>query len=239
MNKVLAIKLTTLAATLLSTLAGGHALADDSYPKNPILRPITLNDGDLEVLGALGYGKKVRGDNSTFIVPSVRYGITDNLTVGLGEITYRFFADDDLQLAVSAGGRGSFDSREFGDSIGYGASIGGKKVMNDNLAFTFGVNYTYWNEDVVKDRSELDYSLGVMFNIATDWTLGAHYTLRDLRDFNQSTANELGLNLNYAFSENVDLGLFVGHSDFDERENGKVLHNSFENSSGIFAKWRW
>ncbi|MFT4925481.1 MAG: opacity protein-like surface antigen [Phenylobacterium sp.] len=236
MNKVLA---TTLAATLVSAFTSTAALADDSYPKNPILRPITLADGDFELVGAIGHVSKIDGEDKGYIVPAIRYGITDNLTVGLNGVSYRFLAKDDLQLAANVGLRGHFDSKAFGDSTGYGFSVGGKKVLSDNLALTFGVGYVHWDEDVLKDRSEIDYSVGLMFNVAEDWTIGASYKLRDLEDFSQSTANVIGLNVNYAVSNRLDVGLFTAGSNFDDRVGGKVVHNSFDTTTGAFVAWRW
>ena len=229
----------TLAATIASVLVSGAALADTSYPKNHILRPITLNDGDFVALGAIGHRSKVNGDDGGFIMPALSYGITDNLTLGTGGLTYRLLAEDGLELAVNGGGRGAFDSNEFGDTTGYGASLSGKKVINENFALTFGLGYVFWNEEILENRSEIDYSVGVMFNVAQDWTLSGNYTLRDLKDFDQSSADVFGLNLSYAISDTIDVGVFTSHSDFEERENNTVVHNSFETASGLFAAWRF
>lgn len=227
------------ALAVAFVLVSGSALSNDAFPKNKILRPITMNDGDFEVSVAAGHSTKVNGEDKTYIIPSLRYGITDNLSIGDGGLSYRFYAENDLQLGMNVGFRGSFDSSTFGDSVGVGASLFGKQIINDNLAFTFGLGYVHWDEEKLDNRSEVDYNLGVMFNVAPDWTLRGGYTYRDLEDFSQSHANVYNLSLSYALNDAIDVGIYGADSDFKEVINGHYLHNSFEETAGVFMNWRW
>lgn len=239
MNKVLSAKVASMCLVTIMASLSSTAMADSHYPKNPILRPITLNASDFSAFGAIGYKKKVDGDESAFILPALSYGVTDNFTIGLGGLTYRFWENNGLELALSASGRGSFESKVIGDSKGYFAAVSGKKVIHDNLAFTFALGYVHWDEEKLENRREIDYSVGLMFNIAPKWTVSINYTLRDLHDFDQSSANEFSSDISYALRDDIDVGLFAHYADFDERVNNTVVHNSLETASGLFAKWRF
>ena len=131
-----------LLISIALLLASSTAFAENEYPENPVLRPLTLTDGTISVSGALAWGEEKdqrRGELNL----NAAYGFTDNLTVGLGGLNYRFLARDNnekgLELAVGLGVRGYQDSTNNGDSVGYGADLNGKYVFDKNLAMTFSI----------------------------------------------------------------------------------------------------
>lgn len=82
------------AAALLTAVAAAAALAQESVLDRPIekegwpaeitRRPLTLADGMLEVTVPLGIGlSKDRAGKPIFFTPSVYYGVTDTLTLGI------------------------------------------------------------------------------------------------------------------------------------------------------------
>ena len=103
----------------------------------------------------------------------------------------------------------------------------------------FSVGYVKWDEEKLKNKDEYRYSVGLQTNLAKNWSATASYTYRDLKDFNQNDANEVGVGINYMFSKNTDIGLFASYSDFDAEENGYELGNSFDHAVGIYANYRF
>jgi len=223
-------------------LASSVVFAETSYPENPILRPLTLTDGTIAVSGALILGEE-KGDSRNELNLNAAYGFTDNLTLGLGGLNYRFLARENnktgLELAVGLGIKGYQDSALNGDAVGYGVDLNGKYVFNNDFAMTFSVGHINWDEEILKNKSEYRYSVGLQANIAKDWTARAGYTYRDLNDFTQKDAHGVNLGLNYVYSKNTDIGLFAGYSNFDAQENGYKLDNSFERVAGIYASYRF
>ena len=231
-----------LLISIALLLASSTAFAENEYPENPVLRPLTLTDGTISVSGALAWGEEKdqrRGELNL----NAAYGFTDNLTVGLGGLNYRFLARDNnekgLELAVGLGVRGYQDSTNNGDSVGYGADLNGKYVFDKNLAMTFSVGYIKWDEEKLENKDEFRYSVGLQTNIAKDWTASASYTYRDLIDFEQNHAHEVGVGLNYAYSKSTDIGVFAGYSRFDAQENGYKVDNSFDRVAGVYASYRF
>lgn len=223
-------------------LASSTVFAQTEYPENPVLRPLTLTDGTIEVSGALAWGEendKSRGDLNL----NAAYGLTDNLTLGLGGINYRVLARPDnktgLELAVGLGIRDYQDSKLSGDSVGYGADLNGKYVFNENIAMVFSLGYIKWDEEKLKNKDEYRYSVGVQANVAKDWTANASYTFRDLKDFKQNDAHEVNVGLNYAYSKSTDIGVFAGYSSFDAQKNGYELDDNFERVVGIYTTYRF
>lgn len=228
-------------------LASSSVFADNgtsktTYPENPILRPLTLTDGTVEIGGALMWveeNDKSRGELNL----NAAYGLTDNLTIGFGGIKYRVLERQSnktgLELAVGFGVRGFQDSINNGDAIGYGADLNGKYVFDKNIAMTFSVGYINWDEEKLANKSEYRYSVGVQTNVARDWTTFANYTYRDLKDFTQDDAHNVNVGVNYAFSKDIDIGLFTGYSDFDAQENGYKLKNSFDHAAGLYVTYRF
>lgn len=223
-------------------IASSTAFAETEYPGNPVLRPLTLTDGTVSVGGALAWEEE-KHDNRAALNLNIGYGLTDNLTLGLGGINYRVLARPDnemgLELAVGLGFRGFQESQVNGDSVAYGADINGKYVFNKDLAMIFSVGYVKWDEEKLKNKDEYRYSIGLQTNIAKDWTATARYTYRDLKDFNQNSANEVNVGVNYALSKNTDIGIFAGYSDFDAQKNGYQLHNSYDRVAGFYAAYRF
>lgn len=223
-------------------LASSTAFAQTEYPENPVLRPLTLTDGTIAVSGALAWGEendKSRGDFNL----DAAYGLTDNLTLGLGGLNYRVLARPDnktgLELAVGLGIRGYQDSKVNGYSLGYGADLTGKYVFDENIAMLFSLGYVKWDEEKLKNKDEYRYSVGVQANVAKDWTASASYTFRDLKDFKQNDAHEVNVGLNYAYSKSTDIGIFAGYSSFDALENGYKRDDSFERVAGIYTTYRF
>jgi len=223
-------------------LVSSAAFAEAEYPQNPVLRPLTLTDGIISVGGSLAWAEE-NDDSRGELNLNAAYGLTDNLTLGFGGINYRVLARPDnktgLELAVGLGLRGYQDSKLNGYSVGYGADLNGKYVFNEDIAMIFALGYVKWDEEMLKDKSEFRYSVGVQANVAKDLTATANYTYRDLKDFSQNDANEVNLGLNYAYSKSTDIGIFTGYSSFDAQENGYQLDDNFERVAGIYTAYRF
>lgn len=223
-------------------LSSSSVFAETEYPQNPVLRPLTLTDGTIAVGGALAWGEE-KNDRRGEVNLHAAYGITDDLTVGLGGLDYRFLARSGnktgLELAVGLGVRGYQDSLTNGDLVGYGVDLNGKYVFNKDIAMLFSAGYVKWDEEQLKNKDEYRYSVGVQANVAKNWTATARYTYRDLKDFNQNDAHKVNVGLNYAYSKNTDIGVFVGYSNFDAQENGYKLEHNFDRAVGLYATYRF
>ncbi|MCW8834627.1 MAG: porin family protein [Colwellia sp.] len=223
-------------------LASSTAFAATEYPENPVLRPLTLTDGTILINGALALGEE-NNDSRGEIYLNAEYGLTDNLTLGLGGLKYRVLArpanKTGLELAVDVGFRGYHDSIANGDTFGYGADLTSKYVFNKNIAMTFSLGYVKWDEEKLKNKDEFRYSVGLQANVAKGWTVSTNYTYRDLKDFIQEDAHEVNVGLNYVFNKNTDIGVFAGYSSFDALENNYKLDDSFDRVAGVYAEYRF
>jgi hypothetical protein len=223
-------------------LASSTVFAETEYSENPVLRPLTLTDGTVYVGGALAWGEEKEGNRGELNL-NIGYGLTDNLTLGLGGLNYRVLARPDnetgLELAVGLGFRGFQESIINDDSVAYGADLNGKYVFNKDIAMIFSLGYVKWDEEKLQNKGEYRYSVGLQANIAKDWTATTRYTYRDLKDFNQKDAHEVSVGANYAYSKSTDLGVFVGYSSFDAQENGYKLDNSYDRVAGVYAAYRF
>ncbi|MDU0354179.1 outer membrane beta-barrel protein [Paraglaciecola aquimarina] len=223
-------------------LASSSAFAEREYPQNPVLRPLTLTDGTISVSGAIAIGEE-KDESRRELNISAAYGLTDNLTIGLGGINYRVLArpgnDVGLELAIGVGVRGFQESTLHGDSVGYGVDLNGKYVLNQDIAMLFSLGYVKWDEEKLQNKDEYRYSLGMQANVVKDWTANVTYTYRDLKDFVQQDAHQVSVGLNYAYTNNIDMGVFAGYSNFDAQENGYKLDNSLERLAGIYTTYRF
>jgi opacity protein-like surface antigen len=223
-------------------LASSTTFAETKYPENPILRPLTLADGTIAVSGALVLGEE-KDEHHSELNLNVGYGLTDNLTVSLSGVNYRFLARDDnetgLELAIGLGVRGRQESSINGDSIAYGTDLNGKYVFDENIAMTFSVGYIKWDEEKHKNKDEYRYAIGMQANVSKDWTAFANYTYRDLKDFNQNNAHEVSIGANYSYSKSADIGVFTGYSSFDAQENGYQRDNNFDRVAGVYMTYRF
>lgn len=228
--------------TLSLLIASSSALAESTMPENPVMRPITLTDGTAVVAGGVVYGNEADDSRGEAFV-NLAYGITDDFTVGFGGLSYKFLSrnldETGLDMAVSIGSRGFHESTVNGDSKAYGLDVHGKYVIDSDLAVTFGFGGVIWDEDILENKSEYRYSVGVMRNLNEDFTLRANYTFRDLKDFTQDNAHVVNAGINYTYSKNLDLGVFATYSDFDAKENGYKLDDSFDEAVGIYAAYRF
>lgn len=228
--------------TSLLLLTSSISYAETEYPKNQVLRPLTLTDGTISIGGAISIVEE-HDDTRGALGLHAAYGLTDNLMISLSGLDYRVLARDNnetgLELAVGAGIRGYQDSDVNGNAIGYGADLNGKYVFNSDLAMTFSVGYVKWDEENLGNKDEYHYSVGLQANLAKNWTTNVSYTYRDLKHFAQDDAHVVNAGVNYSYSKNTDLGLFVGYSDFDALENGYDLDNNFERSAGVYATYRF
>ena len=229
-----------LLATCLLTLALTSNAHSREYPQNPVLRPLTLSAGTVELTGIYVYGKQHDKDVDVAFGGDLSYGLTDSLELGLDGITYSIFKNQHagFELAAKAGITGYFDD-DLGDSLGLGSSLMAKQIINDNLAFTFSAGYTHWSIGNIDNKSEFDYTIGTLFNIAPDVTLAANYTFRDLKDFKQSTANEASIILNYAYSPSIDLGIGYQYSNFNEQYSNQALQETPEKTLGVYVNYRF
>jgi opacity protein-like surface antigen len=234
------MKKSLISITLL--LVSSSIYAETQYPKNPVLRPLTLTDGTIALSGALAWGEE-KSDSRGELNLNAAYGLTDNLTLGLGGLNYRFLARNNnstgLELAVGLGVRGYQDSVTNGDSIAYGADLNGKYVFDKNIAMIFSLGYVKWDEEQLKNKDEYRYSVGLQTNIAKGWTATTRYTYRDLKDFTQNNAHEVSVGVNYTYSKNIDVGIFAGYSNFDAQENGYKLDDSFDRVAGVYLAYRF
>jgi len=228
-----------VAASLLTLALSTNAFSRE-YPQNPVLRPLTLSAGTVELTGGYAYGKQHDKDVDVAFGGNVSYGLTDSLQLGLDGITYSVIKDHStgFELAAKAGITGYYDD-DLGDSLGLGSSLQAKQIINDNLAFTFSAGYTHWSIGNMDNKSEFDYSAGVLFNIAPKWTLAVDYTFRDLKDFKQSTANKASITLNYAYSANLDLGISYIYSNFNEQYNNQALQETPEKMLLAYVSYRF
>ena len=233
------MKNTLLSGAILAAFSSLSVAAD--YPSNPIERPLTLNDGTIEVIGAISHLEQHDGDNETDGGLNLRYGLTDDWQIGFDGVTYSALKGNGLELAVNVGFRGHFDNKGAGvdESVGYGASVFGKQIINRNFALTFGVNYTYWDEDHIENKKEFDYTIGAMMNVTKDVTVFGNYTFRDLKDFEQSSANAANIGVNYNYSKDIDLGLAFSYSDFEEEIGGRAFHETAENAATAYIAYRF
>jgi len=139
-------------------LGSSTVFAETEYPENRVLRPLTLTDGTISVGGAIAWVAEEEDDKRGEINLNIGYGLTDNLTLGLGGINYRVFARPDneigLELAVGLGFRGFQESRINGDSVAYGTDLNGKYVFNKDIAMIFSVGYVKWDEEKLKNKDE-------------------------------------------------------------------------------------
>jgi hypothetical protein len=229
-----------LLTTSLLMLALSHNAYSREYPQNPVLRPLTLSSSTIEVTGAYAYGKQHDKDTDVAFSGNINYGLTDSLQLGLDGITYSILKDhhSGFELAAKAGITGYFDD-DLGDSLGLGSSIIAKQIINDNLAFTFSAGYTHWSINNLDNKSEFDYTVGALFNIAPDVTLATSYTFRDLKDFKESTANKATVALNYAYSSNIDLGIGYQYSNFNEQYNNQALQETPEKMFAAYVSYRF
>lgn len=234
------MKKSIISAALLLTSAS--AFAETEYPQNPVLRPLTLTDGTVFVGAALARAEE-KDVKRTVLGLHVGYGLTDNVTLGLDGIKYRFLARDNnstgLELTVGAGLRGFQESSKYGDSVAYGADLNGKYVFNKNFATIFSAGYVEWDEDKRKNKGEFRYSIGLQANIVKDWTASASYTYRDLIDFEQDEAYKVNVGINYAYSKSTDIGLFAGYSNFDAQKESYKFDNNFDRVAGVYAAYRF
>jgi opacity protein-like surface antigen len=221
-------------------LASSTVFAATEYPENPVLRPLTLTEGTVSIIGGLLWVEE-KNDNRGEVYLNTSYGFTDNLMLGLDGIKYRVLARPNnktgLELAVGLGIRGRQESKLNGDSVGYGTDINGKYVFSKDIAMIFSLGYVKWDEDKLKNKDEYRYSVGVQANLAKDWSTTAGYTYRYLKDFSQNDVHEVNVSLNYAYSDTTSIGAFAGYSSFDAQQNGYKLDNSFDRVAGIYAAY--
>ncbi|MEW6983947.1 porin [Colwelliaceae bacterium 6471] len=234
------MKTAILGCAVLATLLAGIAQGKE-YPQNPVLRPLTLTDGTIQIAGAYSYGKAHDDDTKAGFGANISYGITDDFQIGLEGLTYSFLKNraSGLELAVNAGIRGHYDNTNIGDSLGLGVSVFGKQVLNNDFALTFGAGYTHWDEEHIDNKYQFNYSLGALVNIADNVTLSANYTFTDLKDFKQDSSNTVRVGVNYAYSKSIDMGIAFKYSDFEETYNNFAFHEQAEKSASMYAAWRF
>ena len=230
--------ITAISLLLIST----NLLAETEYPKNPILRPLTLTDGTIAITGAVALQEE-KNENRGRIFANLAYGLTDNLTLGYGGLNYRILARPDnqtgLELAVGLGLRGHQEQLNNKESIAYGTDITGKYVFAPDLAMTFALGFVKWDEQHRDNREEFRYSVGVQKRLASDWSINGNYTYRDLKDFEQNNAHQAQVALNYTYNKNTDIGLFAGYSNFDAQENGYKSDHNFDRAVGLYVSYRF
>ncbi|RJE77707.1 hypothetical protein BGP78_07970 [Pseudoalteromonas sp. MSK9-3] len=223
----------------------GASQANELSDRNLVTRSLTVQDSELQVVGALGYGKN--GDEDGIEVGlDAQYGLSDDWTIGLGHTRYRFLErgnnDLGLELTVGAGLKGMYEKSGRGnvDVLGYGADVTGKYVYSQDTALLFGAQYVFWNvQHTDKNADEYRFNLGVQHQVLEDVVISADYTLRSLNDMTQSTAHEASVSMNYALSKNLDTGVFVNYSSFDPVKNGFTADSANKQGIGGYISYRF
>ncbi|KAF7774553.1 hypothetical protein PCIT_a1017 [Pseudoalteromonas citrea] len=230
---------------LVALFCVGASQANELSDRNLVTRSLTVQDSELQFIGALGYGKN--GDEDGIDIGlDARYGLSDDWTLGLGHTRYRFLergnSDLGLELTVGAGLKGMYEKLGRGnvDVLGYGADIMGKYVYSQDTALVFGAQYVFWNvQHTDKNADEYRFNLGVQHQVFEDVVISADYTLRSLNDMTQSTAHEASVSMNYAISKNLDTGVFVNYSSFDPVKNGFTADSANKQGIGGYISYRF
>lgn len=234
-----------IAALIASAFTTGMATANELSERSLVKRAYTLKNGEIQVGAALGYGE-TDDENHWQFNAGARYGLTDDLTIGLGDIRYRALSraenGNGLELTIGGGLKGYMERLNLdGDDevLGYGLDIAGKYVMSDRVALTFGTEYVFWNDIGSDNRKEFRYSVGGLYEPIRNVTLMASYTYRDLEDFTQSSAYDISAGVNYSLNKRTDIGLAFGYSDFDAVENGFKPEYAHKRSVGAYVSYRF
>lgn len=230
-----------LAFVALTSLTSFTAVAD-SYSKNPVLRPLTLDARMAQLTGVFTAGEARDKSDSTFDL-NFAYGLTEDVTLGFGGVRYRFQAREynhtGLEMAVSLGKRAHYDSIYNGEVDAYGVDLMGKYVVSDEFAWTFGFGSSIWVEDILANKNEYNASVGIIKRLSDEWTFAGNYTYRGLDGFVQDDADQVNASLTYNYSKNIDIGLFAHYTSFDAVKNGYRSKHKFEESVGVYASWRF
>lgn len=229
----------------LSTLliCAPAALAQDLSAANPVVRTLTLQQGELAVGGGVYYGETANGDKEWKPSAALAYGLTDNLTIGPVGARYAVVRRPDnqhgLEITLEGGLMGWYETEEGDDSIGVGAGLTGKYVFNDDLAIVFNGAYVYWDEDNRPSRQECRLLLGALWRIQEDVTLFANAEYRELEDFGQDHAYGLSAGATWNLSSQMDLVVSAGYSDFSPLENGYKADSELEKQAGVSLVYRF
>lgn len=230
-----------LAVTALGLLSATTA-ADEINPSNPVVRPITLADGEVALGGA--FAVELENGNDLSLGLNAAYGLTEDLTVGLDGLRYRLLerANDGvgLELVLAGGLRGYRESAgDFDDAFAWGVDFAGKYVLSEQTAVTFAASYLVWNEDNRDNRNEYQFSVGAMQQIANKVTLKGGYTYSILNDFVADDSHSVSIGVDYAYSEHTNVGLFSSYTNFDATENGYSEDGVYESALGAYVTYRF
>ena len=234
MNKSMLI---ALAVATVSTGVSANQLSKQSL----VERSMTLKSGEVQLGAAAFYGETDDKDDKGFAI-NAAYGVTDDLSIGFGGLRYRFMSrpndNGGLELTVGAGLKGHLEQGDE-DILGYGADVSGKYVLSPELAFTFGAEYVFWNFVGSDNGKEYRLSVGTMYQPIDDVTFSVGYTYRDLHDFSQDNAYTVHTGVNYAWSENLDVGMAFTYNDFDPVKNGFDIKTAHKRNLGLYASYRF
>jgi len=231
--------ITTIALLSISS----SVFSASTSPQNLVVRPLVLADSELALSGAVLYGEQTDDEKEWRILPGIAYGLTDDLTLGFGDVRYRLMSRSanrtGLELTAGLGYEGRLEVENADDSDAIAVDITGKYVLSSDTALLFSTKYVHWDEDKRKNRSEVRYGIGIVQNLYKNVTTFANYTFSDLKDFSKNSANSGAVGVNYAYSKTTDVGMFVNYSDFDAVENGYKADEVFEKSAGIYLTTRF
>lgn len=232
----------TLIAAVLNTPL---AVANENSERSLVKRAFTLKDNEFQIGAAIGYGETGKEDDWGFDA-GASYGVTDDFTIGLGDLRYRVLArpDDSTGLEVTLGGglKGYMERIDVeGDDevFGYGVDVTGKYVFSEQVAVTFGSEYVFWNDIGADNRKEMRYSVGVLYEPVRYLTLMADYTFRDLDDFTQNNAYIASAGVNYTLNKRTDVGIAFSYSDFDAPQNGFNAEYVHKRNLAAYAIYRF
>ena len=209
----------------------------------PKLTPLMLEQGEVQIGAMTLYGEEVDGSNSWTALPLVNYGITDDVTIGLTGVRYRFYdAVEDgrgLEITTGVGLHGFYEINNEDDAFGYGADILARYRLDPKTALLGSLDYTFWGEEGRDNRSEYQTSIGFQRQLSVRISLAGSYTYHHLEDFSENHANTYNLGMNYHWSQQTNVGLVAGYSDFDPVKNGYTSDSSFEKLVGAYISYRF
>jgi len=227
---------------LLCVLTAMQAHANQEFSKRNLTeRALTLKENEILVGGAVGYGKTNSRD-AWFLGLNGAWGVTDDLSLGLGHLRYRFIDRandrDGLELTFGAGLKGAYE-RNDDTVLGYGADVTGQYVFSPSLALTFGVDYVFWNDVGRQNADEYRFSIGSKHRLQDNVTMITNLAYRDLKDMQQDDAYEASLAFNYSLSPQTDIGVAFSYTDFDAEREGLEFDSELEKAAAVYIAYRF
>ena len=226
------------ALSLLAlSLASSLAIADQLSVSNPVTRSLTLQDGEFSVSAGLLRVQKNDRDEKYALGLGGGYGITDNVTLGLGQIRYNFMPREyngyGLELAVEGGLLGYYRSSVLRDgALAWGGALLGKYVVDDRLAYTFGTRYVYWDVEDFRNQQSIGVEGGVIYRFADTLSGTAELGYRKLHNFSRDDDFRLSVGLIWNVTDQTDINLGYSHTTYDNNYRNSDNGAGYANYAG-------